>query len=75
MAICRCKLSRSGGALSTLFGGQDIDRPMQFHDVEPGAYTLCVDRRIDRETPLPLICQKLDVAGELVEVTVAPPAT
>jgi hypothetical protein len=68
-------LARGGKALSTLFGGQDVDRPMQFHDVAPGMYTLCVDRRIDRDHPLPLLCKKLTVPADLsvLEVEVGGP--
>jgi len=51
------ELGRSGKAMDTLFGGQDIDQPMQFHDVAPGTYTLCIDRKPDRDHHLPLVCK------------------
>jgi RNA polymerase sigma factor (sigma-70 family) len=64
------QLGRDRKALETLFGGQDVDRPMQFHDVAPGDYTLCVDRRISRDEARPLVCKKLTVpqTKPLVEV-------
>lgn len=34
---------------------------MQFHDVAPGEYTLCVMRKVDRSTTLPITCQRLSV--------------
>jgi RNA polymerase sigma factor (sigma-70 family) len=69
------ELGRSGKAMDYLLGGQDVDRVMQFHDITPGVYTLCVDRRFDRDHPLPLLCKKLTVpAGKpVLEVEVGGP--
>lgn len=58
------KLSREQKAHSYLLGGQDAGREAQFHDVQPGAYTLCVDARPDYDKPWPLVCRPLAVAAD-----------
>jgi hypothetical protein len=60
------ELGKTGKALDYLLGGQDVDQPMQFHDVAPGDYTLCVDRHLDREHALPLVCRPVPVGGKPV---------
>src|SRR5262249_39744114 len=55
------KQARAGKILDTLFGGRDVDTPMQFHDVAPGKYMLCIDPGMDRDHHQPLVCKPLVV--------------
>ena len=42
-----------------LVGGRSVDVPIQFHNVDPGNYRLCVVSM--NETPPRLVCQPLSV--------------
>jgi hypothetical protein len=55
---------RAGTILDTLFGGQDLDRPMQFHDLTPGTYTLCIDQQSKQLEHLPLDCRTVAIRGD-----------
>jgi hypothetical protein len=64
--------ARAGEVLGTLFGGQDLDRPMQFHDLDAGTYTLCVDARTPERVHLALDCRAVEIRANtpVVEVDV-----
>jgi RNA polymerase sigma factor (sigma-70 family) len=65
------KRGRSGAILNFLLGGQDADRPAQFHDVVPGTYTMCVDGATEEKEHSPLVCRTIEVPADkpTLEVT------
>jgi RNA polymerase sigma factor (sigma-70 family) len=62
------ELGKQDKALDLLLGGRDIDRPAQFHDVAAGTYTLCADHSLGRGNSQKVICKKLVVDKDLIEV-------
>jgi hypothetical protein len=62
---------RDGKLLDYLVGGVDADREVQFHDTAAGKYTLCVEGKLDRDHPLPLMCRPLDIRASAQVVTVS----
>lgn len=62
---------RSGKLLAYLVGGVDADRDVQFHDIAPGKYTVCVERAIARDNKLPLVCKPLEVRADTQTVELA----
>jgi hypothetical protein len=69
------KRARAGAIMDTLFGGQDLDQPMQFHDLAPGTYTLCIDQKATNRDHLPLVCRSIEIKGDkpVVELDVKLP--
>lgn len=65
------KRARSGAILNFLLGGQDADRPAQFHDVAPGTHTMCVDAATRDKEHSPLVCRTIEVPADkaTLEVT------
>jgi RNA polymerase sigma factor (sigma-70 family) len=62
---------RDGKLLDYLVGGVDADREVQFHDIAEGKYTLCVEGKLDRDHPLPLVCKPLEIRPTIQVVTVS----
>ena len=58
------KRARSGAVLNFLLGGQDADRPAQFHDVAPGTHTLCVDAATRDKEHRPFVCRTIEVPAD-----------
>ena len=58
--------ARAGKVFDYLVGGVDLDRDVQvqFHDIAAGKYTVCVERKLDRDHPLPLVCKPLEVRAD-----------
>jgi RNA polymerase sigma factor (sigma-70 family) len=69
------KRARAGAIMATLFGGSDLDEPMQFHDVAPGTYTLCIDQMSSPHEHFPLDCRTVEIRGEqpVVELEITLP--
>jgi len=52
--------------------GDESDDPMQFHELEAGTYTVCVDAVTTKQQHLPLACREVVVKGaQTVELEVA----
>ncbi|MBA3461827.1 MAG: sigma-70 family RNA polymerase sigma factor [Deltaproteobacteria bacterium] len=58
------KRARSGAVLNFLLGGQDADRPAQFHDVAPGTHTMCVDAATREKEQSPFVCRTIEVPAD-----------
>ena len=67
------KRGRTGAnaMLDFLLGGQDADRPAEFHDVAPGTYTLCVDAAAEDKVHMPLVCKEISVTADKATLEVA----
>lgn len=67
--------SRAGESTMPLFGGRDANTPMQFHDVEPGAYHACSAVNDDALWGCaPVVVVDGDVAREVEIPVTAPPS-
>jgi hypothetical protein len=62
---------RDGKLLDYLVGGVDADREVQFHDIAAGTYTVCVEGKLDRDHPLPLVCKPLEIRANDQILTVS----
>ena len=67
------KRGRTGTSamLDFLLGGQDADRPAEFHDVAPGTYTLCVDAAAEDKAHMALVCRQIDVTADKATLEVS----
>jgi hypothetical protein len=48
---------------SAVLGGRDANRPMQFHDIQPGDYTICVVGK-SRTSVTPIACRVAEVKAD-----------
>jgi hypothetical protein len=59
------KRGRAGTVLGQGFGWRNGgDRAMEFHDLTPGTYTMCIDPSVAKDEHLPLVCRTVEVRAD-----------